>query len=251
MLSETPGNARPQCTQAADDEVDLHAGARSAIQRLDHMRIHQRIHLGDDPARAAGRREIGFVVDLLDHLVVQAERRHQQLGKPRCLREARELQEQFVHVLADLGITGEQAVIGITTRGARVVVAGAEVAVPSQAVGFATNDHGHLGVCLETDHTVHDVRASFLQSVRQLDVGFLVETRAQFDDDRHVLAGVRGSDQRVDDGRFVASAVQRLLDREHARIGSGTAQKIEYRPEAVERVMQQHVLLADHREQVG
>ena len=43
-----------------------------------------------------------LALDLLQHRVVQPERRLQQLGEPRRLREARELQEQLVHVLADL-----------------------------------------------------------------------------------------------------------------------------------------------------
>ena len=60
-------DARPQRAQAADDEVDLHAGARGAIQRLDDLRIHQRIHLGDDAAGRARRGVLGFAVDLLDH----------------------------------------------------------------------------------------------------------------------------------------------------------------------------------------
>ena len=104
---------------------------------------------------------------------------------------------------------------------------------------------------LESDDAVHDVRAGFLQAVGQLDVGFFVESRAQLDDHRDVLAGLRGGDQRVDDRRFVAGAVQRLLDGEHARISGGAAQEVEHRTEAVERVVQQHVLLADHGQQVG
>ena len=52
---------------------------------------------------------------------------------------------------------------------------------------------------LEADYAVHDVCAGFLQPVRQFDVGLLVEAGAQFDDDRHVLAGVRRLDQGVDD----------------------------------------------------
>ena len=41
----------------------------------------------------------------------------------RRLREARELQEQLVHVLPDLVVAGEQAVVRVRARGARVVVA--------------------------------------------------------------------------------------------------------------------------------
>ena len=79
-----------------------------------------------------GARVLGLALDLLDDRFVQAERRLQQLGEPRRLREARQLQEQLVHVLADLRIAGEQAVVGVAARGARVIVAGAQVAVAAQ-----------------------------------------------------------------------------------------------------------------------
>ncbi len=104
-----------------------------------------------------------------------------------------------MHVLADVRIAGEQAVVRVTARGARVIVAGAEMAVAAQAIGFAAHDHRHLGVSLESDDAVHDVRAGFLQAVGELDVRFFVESRAQLDDDRDVLARMRGGDQRIDD----------------------------------------------------
>src|SRR5688572_28183520 len=43
------GNARPQCADAAYDKVDLYAGLRGFIQRLDDLRFDQRIEFGDDP----------------------------------------------------------------------------------------------------------------------------------------------------------------------------------------------------------
>ena len=105
----------------------------------------------------------------------------------------------------------------------------------------------HLGVSLVADHAVHDVRAGFLQPVGELDIGFFVEARAQLDDHGHVLAGLRGGDQRIDDRRLVAGAIQRLLDREHVRIRGRAAQEVDHRAEAVERMVQQHVVLADRR----
>ena len=80
-----------------------------------------------------------------------------------------------------------------------MVVAGAQVAVAADAPGLAPHDQHHLGVRLVADHAVHDVRAGFLQARGQLDVGFLVEARAQLDHDSDVLAGVRGRHQRIDD----------------------------------------------------
>ena len=214
--------------------------------------IDQRIHLGDDARRAPGAR-------------VSAPRGRSSRPLAACKPngDCSSLVRRGVCVRLVscrnisctswpiVRVAGEQAVVGVTARGPRVIVAGAEMAIAAQSVGFAAHHHRHLGVGLEADHAVHDVGAGFLQAVGQLDVGFFVESRAQLDDDRHVLAGLRGGDQRVDDRRFVAGAVQRLLDGEHARVGGGATQEIEHRPEAVERVMQQDVLLADDRQQVG
>ena len=104
-----------------------------------------------------------------------------------------------MHILADRRVAGEQAVVRVAARRPRVIVAGAKVAVPAQSIGFAAHHHRHLGVRLEADHAIHHVGSSFLQAVGQFDIGFFVESRAQLDDDRHVLAGLRGGDQRIDD----------------------------------------------------
>ena len=52
-------------------------------------------------------------------------------------------------------------------------------------------------------------------------------------------------------GGLIAGAVERLLDREHARVAGGLAQEVHDRSEAAVRMMQQQVALADDREQIG
>ena len=54
MLSETPGHARAQAADAADDQIDPHAGLRSPVEQRDDLGIDQRIQLGDDPRGVAG-----------------------------------------------------------------------------------------------------------------------------------------------------------------------------------------------------
>ncbi len=81
-----------------------------------------------------------FAFDLGEDRLVQAERRLQQAAELGRLREARELQEELVHVLPHFVGTGEKAVIRVTARRARVIVAGAEVAVAPDAARFAA-DH--------------------------------------------------------------------------------------------------------------
>ena len=163
---------------------------------------------------------------------MQRERRLQQFVQPRRLREAGELQEQLVHVLADRRVAGEQAVVGVAARGARVVVAGAEVAVAAQAFGLAAHDHQHLGVRLVADHAVHDVRAGLLQAVGQVDVGLLVEARAQLDDDRDVLAGARAATSASTIGDSLPVRYSVCLIASTCGIGGAPAQEIEHRREA-------------------
>ena len=53
-------DAGAQDAEAADDEVDLDAGLRGLIERLDDAGLEQRIHLGDDVRGAAGAGRVPF-----------------------------------------------------------------------------------------------------------------------------------------------------------------------------------------------
>ena len=144
-----------------------------------------------------------------------------------------------------------QAVVGVQPRGLGVIVAGAQMAVAPQALFLAPHHHHQLGVGLEAEYAVHDVRAGFLQLGGELDVRFFVEARAQLDDDGHVLARLRGFDQRADDGGIAAGAIQGLLDGEHLRIARRLLDEIRDRPEALERMVQEHVPGAQRGEQIA
>ena len=52
VLAE-PGHAGTQAADAADGEVDLHAGVARLVQRLDQLGVAERVQLGRDPALAA------------------------------------------------------------------------------------------------------------------------------------------------------------------------------------------------------
>ena len=59
-----------------------------------------------------------------------------------------------------------------------VVIAGGQVHIAAQTVGFAAYHQHHLGVGLESDHAVDDLHAGFLQAVGQAEVGFFVVLEA-------------------------------------------------------------------------
>ena len=55
MLSLTPGTPGRRHADAADDQVDLHAGLRGPVEDADHLVVGDRVDLDDDAA-PGGRR---------------------------------------------------------------------------------------------------------------------------------------------------------------------------------------------------
>src|SRR4249919_1862833 len=238
-------HAGPQGARAAYDEVDLHTGLRGLVERAYDLRFVQGIHLGDDAGRAARFRVPGLAIDALEHARVQGERGLQQALELDRRREAGDLLEDLVHVAADVRVGGEQAEVRVHTRGAAMVIAGAHVHVAAQLAALAAHDQQHLRVCLVADHAVNDLHARILQAVSEAEVGFLVEARAQLDDNGDVLAVARSLHEMIDDRRILAGAVQRLLDREYVRVFGRLLDQLEDRRERVEGMVQQYVAFAD------
>ena len=116
---------------------------------------------------------------------------------------------------------------------------------------LAADDEQRLGVRLQPLHAVDDLRAGLLQIAGPLDVAGLVEPGLQLDDDRNVLAGLAGPDQSRDDLAVAAGPVQRLLDRQHIRIGRGLLDQMDDRVEALVWVHQQHIGGGDLGEQIA
>ena len=233
-----PRDARPQRAGAAHDQVDPHAGLRRAVQGPDDLRLDQRVHLGDDARRSALRRASRLLVDVREHPVVQRERRLEKPREPRGAAEPGELHEHFVHVLADPGIRGQKPEIGVHPGGAGVVVAGSEVHVAAQPLPFAPDHEQHLRVGLVSDHSVDDVRPRLLELFGERDVRLLVEAGPELDADRDLLARSCRRDERFDERRLGAGAVQRLLDGQHVGIGGGLLDEVEHRRERLVGVVQ-------------
>ena len=211
------GHAGAQAADAAHDEVDPRARRRRRVELVDHLGVDERVDLHRD--LAAGLR---LPADELAQLVAQVHRRDEQpavLARPAV---AGEVVEQLREVGAEIGIARQHAEVFVDGRGLRVVVAGADVAVAADAVGLLAHDEQDLGVRLQADEPVHDVRARLLEHAGPFDVGLLVEARLQLDERHDLLARFGRLDERRDDAGFVAAgAVQRLLDREHARVARG------------------------------
>ena len=183
----------------------------ACVERLDHDGLEQRIHLGDDVRGAAGAGVFRLAADQAEEAFGHGERSDEQRAVVVDLGVRGEVVEDHVHALGDLRIAGEQAQVGVEARRDGVVVAGAEMAVAARdAVFVAADQHGQLAVGLEADDAVKDLHAGVFHAARPADVGSLVEARHQFDDERGFLGG-GGFDERLEHGRILAGAVERLL----------------------------------------
>ena len=113
-------------------------------------------------------------------------------------------------------------------------------------VGLVAHHHRQLAVRLEPDQAVDDVAAGLLELAGPADVGLLVEAGLDLDDHQHLLAGLGGVDEGVDDRGVARGAVERLLDRQHVRVGGGLLDEPLHRGgERVVGVVQQYVVRAE------
>src|SRR5262249_40859771 len=71
--------SRPQATDAAHDQIDLHAGARGRIERVDDLRVDQRIQLHPDRGRPACLGVHRLLADVIEDPRSEIERRDRHL----------------------------------------------------------------------------------------------------------------------------------------------------------------------------
>ena len=179
-------------------------------------------------------------------------RRDEQPAERPLTRQAGQVVEQVGDVRAELRPAGQQADVDVQPRRLRVVVAGPDVDVAAQPGTLATDDQGRLRVRLEPDQPVHDVRPGALELARPDDVGLLVETGLDLDQDHDLLAALGGADQRLDDGGVARRPIEGLLDREHVGVlGRLGDEPLGRRGERLIRVVDQDVAGADRGEDVG
>ena len=245
------GDARPQAADAAHDEVDLHAGLARLVERIDDLRVDERVHLHPDGGLAAGLGVADLVADVGEDAradAVRARRHHLDLGR---LGIAGDEVEDARDVAADHGIGGEERQVGVDLGRHRVVVAGADVAVGGELAAFAAHDQAELGVRLELDEAVDHVHAGAFQVARPADVGRLVEARLELDHGGHRLAELGRLLERAHDRAVVGGAVERPLDRHDVGVGHRLAQELHDHVEGLVGVMDDDVLLADGGEAVA
>ncbi len=98
------GNPRSQTANASKNEINIHAGHRSVIQRLGDPLINQRVRLEHDPPLAA---KLRFVRDQSQQLQAQVLRCNHEMAVRAHIGEAGQVVEQLANVLTDFLIRSE------------------------------------------------------------------------------------------------------------------------------------------------
>ena len=247
-----PG-ARPAAADAAHDQIDLHPGVGGAVDQTDHALVGKAVHLGDDPPLAAGADAGDLALDQRLEFFPHAERRHDE-PVPLFRRSGvpRQHVEEHRHVGPELVVAAQEPQIGVELGRPLVVVAGAEVDVAPDALRFAADDQQRLAVDLQVGDAVDHAGPRLVEFPRPGDVAAFVETRLELHDRRDLLAVFGGAAQRPHDGRIVAHAVERLLDREHAGIFRRPFQKRHQSTEIlIRRGDQDRTAIFDRAKRVG
>ena len=246
--------ARGQHAGTAHDEIDSGAGLAGLNQGLDECGVGQGIHLDHDARRLAHPRRSGHLLQMAQHAPVQQEGRSHQVLWRFDARLAGQLLENRIGICRETGIGGEVADIGIQPGAAGVVVAGGQmqIAVQSRFVAgtLAPRHQQQLGMRLQTHDAVDHLRAHRFQAFGPVDIGFFVKARFELDHHHHLFAAPRGFNQQIHQHRFGARAVDGLLDRQHIGVEHRITQELHHRLETFERVVQQHITLAqllEHR----
>ena len=241
------GHARHLCRKGAgpaDNQVDLHASLARPDQGPNEHLIGQRIHLGDDAGGLARHCCCAERVYLQEQLALQIKWRQQQVFELWQTALAGQVHKDVLHVQRQFGVRCQVTHVGVDLRGARVVIAGGQVAVAPELLALTTGEQHHLGMGFKAHHAIQDLRSNGLQHLGPVDVGFLVKPRLELNHHRHLLATAHGFTQQIHQGRIGAGAVNGLLDREHVRVMHRLAQKGQHSVETFKRLVDEYVALA-------
>src|SRR5438105_615745 len=217
------GQARPQATGIAADQLDADSSLRGAVQRTGDIGVFQGIHLEVDQA---GRSMPPLTFDALQESSLQADWTRQQLAiHARGAVAGGQIIEQLVHVVGNDGVSRKDANIRVDAGGVRVIIARAGVHIAAKAIVILAHHQHDLAVSLESEHAVADMDAHSLELLGKRDIRCLVEARLQLDNNGNLLAIADSRLQVLDDSRVSRCAVERHLDRSHFRILAGLAQE--------------------------
>ena len=151
-----------------------------------------------------------------DHELAVAGRRH---GASQFVVQGRHISTQFP-------IAAENAQVLINSGSAFVVVSGSNVDIAANAVLLLANDEGQLDMSLQPLHTIGDVHPLSLKQSAPGDVGRFIEARGDLNQHHHLFALACRFQQRLDDRRLAAGAIDGQLNCQHLRVNRRTLQEM-------------------------
>src|SRR5271165_676859 len=124
-----------------------------------------------------------------------------------------------------------------------MIIAGAEMTVIDQRSALTPNHHRELGMGLELDEAIDDLRAGSLQIPGPADVGLFVKARLQFDQRGDGLARFRRVDEGSHDRAVGRGAIERLLYCDHIGIVRRLIEELDDDVERFVRMMDDEIFL--------
>ena len=230
-----------QGADAPDDQFNLHARHGRFIQFLNDRLVQQGVHLGNDVTFPAFFHDADLIIHQFIDFFPQPDGRHYQLVPDRRLGVTGKQIEKCGGVAAELVVGRHQAHVGVQLGRAVVVVAGAQMHVAFDAVGFLPHNQNDLRMGLQSYQAIDNMGAGFFQTAGPEDVVLFIEAGFQFYQYRDLLAVFRSPGQRRHNGRIAADAVQGLLDGQHLGVVGRIADKLHHRIEAFVGMEQQNI----------
>ena len=242
------GAARHTSTHAADAAHDhVHTDTRTAglADLVDDLRVVDGVVFQDDGRGLALHGQRDLAVHFLEQHGLEAQRCDQHRV---CLaRQA--LQGHVVKdgagLLADLLSSRDEGQVGVQLACLFIIVAGADLRQVLILAVDAAGDKGQLGMDLVIVEAVEHSAARVLELLGPVDVVLLVKAGAQLDHRDDLLAVLGSGDQGVHDLGVAGHAVERHFDRHNVGVSTRAQQHLDKRANALVRVGQQHVMLAD------
>ena len=188
---------RHQRAGTAHNQIDFHPGPAGGVERVDRLWFEQRIHFGDDARFLAFLRMLYLTRNGGKHAVMQGKRGLPHVMQLARLRNASQLAEHFIGIRTERIISRDQAKVGVETRSARVVVAGAQMHITAHLAALAPHHQTHFRVGLVPHHAINHVGTDGFQPARPVDIGFFIKTRHQFDHGGDFLAALGRRDQQL------------------------------------------------------
>ena len=119
MLGLQSGHAGSQATEAADDQIDRHAGLGGGVERFDDVAILQLVHFGDDMSRPTLLVYLDLALDHFQEPLLHVDRCDQQFGEVGLERQAGQVVKQLDHIVCDFRIAGQQPEVSVELGGLR------------------------------------------------------------------------------------------------------------------------------------